>query len=120
MAVDAELQEIAAFPEGAKENMREAETAAEAETADSAKSAEPDLMQREPGIFEYGGFHFEAVGKLQENFNAQDIILNTRSHNELGISDYEDGQHPYSHSSFYEASTDKTADVFRCVETGKN
>ena len=30
MAVDAELQEIAAFPEGAKENMREAETAAEA------------------------------------------------------------------------------------------
>ncbi|MEY8334482.1 DEAD/DEAH box helicase family protein [Lachnospiraceae bacterium 47-T17] len=120
MAVDAELQEIAAFPEGAKENLREAETAAEAETEDSAKSAEPDLMQREPGIFEYGGFHFEAVGKLQENINAQDIILNTRSHNELGISDYEDGQHPYSHSSFYEASTDKTADVFRCVETGKN
>lgn len=37
-----------------------------------------------------------------------------------GKSIYEDGEHPYSHSSFYEASTDKTADVFRCVETGKN
>ena len=120
MAVDAELQEIAAFPEEAKENMQEAETAAETGTVDSAKSAEPDLMQGEPGIFEYGGFHFEAVGKLQENFNTQDIILNTGSHNELGISDYEDGKHPYSHSSFYEASTDKSADVFRCVEMGKN
>nr|WP_244324542.1 hypothetical protein [Sporofaciens musculi] len=120
MEVDAELQEIAAFPEEAKENLREAETAAGAETVDSTKSAEPDLMQRKPGIFEYGGFHFEAVGKLQENFNTQDIIRNTGSHNELGISDYEDGEHLYSHSSFYEASTDKTADVFRCVETGKN
>ncbi len=120
MAVDAELQEIAAFPEESKENLREAETAAEAETVDSTKSAESDLMQGEPGIFEYGGFHFEAVGKLQENFNTQDIIMDTGSHNELGISDYEDGEHPYSHSSFYEASTDKTADVFRCVETGKN
>ena len=120
MAVDAELQEIAAFPEEAKENMQEAETAAEAETVDSVKAAKSDHMQGEPGIFEYAGFHFEAVGKLRENFNTQNIIMDTGSHNELGISDYDDGEHPYSHSSFYEASTDKTADIFRCVETGKN
>ena len=47
MVVDAELQEIAAFPEEAKENMQEAETAAEA--------AVPDLegLQEEPDDEEY-------------------------------------------------------------------
>ncbi len=121
MAVEAKQQGIAPLTEEIQENIQ-GETAGgnSVESADTVKPAEANQPQKGSAIFEYGGFHFEAVGSLRENFSTQDIIMDTGSHNELGISDYEDGDHPYSHSSFYEASPDKTADVFRCVETGKN
>ena len=112
MAVEAKLQEIAAFPVETLETVQE--------TSEEEKPSESDKAQELSPIFEYDGFHFEAAGKLPENFDTKEIIKKTVSHNELGISDYEDGQHPYSHSGFYEASPNKTADVFRCVETGKN
>ncbi|EOS38956.1 hypothetical protein C808_02273 [Lachnospiraceae bacterium M18-1] len=70
-------------------------------------------------IFEYHGFHFEAAGYLPAGSEMHEIMGNTVSKNELGMSDYEDGKLPYSYGSFYEASTAKTADVFRCIETGK-
>ena len=117
MAVEAELQEIAAFPRETLETVQETEIS---EVSEEIKPSEPDKAQELSPIFEYDGFHFEAAGKLPENFDTKEVIKNTVSHNELGITDYEDGQHPYSHSGFYEASSNKTADVFRCVETGKN
>ena len=123
MTVEAGQQEIVSFPEKAQENVQEADTVLDVELtepAEGVKPAEPDQPQTALPIFEYDGFHFEAAGKLPENFDTKEVIKNTVSHNGLGISDYEDGQHPYSHSGFYEASPDKTADVFRCVETGKN
>ena len=93
MAVETGQQEIAAFPRGIE------------------KDVSP--------VFEYNGFHFEAAGSLPDHSEMREIVKNTVSKNELGISDYGDGKLPYSHGSFYEASTAKTADVFRCIETGK-
>lgn len=117
MAVEAELQEIAAFPVETLETVQETEIS---KASEEIKPSEPDKAQELSPIFEYDGFHFEAAGKLPKNFDTKEVIKKTVSHNGLGISDYEDGQHPYSHSGFYEASPNKTADVFRCVETGKN
>ncbi len=117
MAVEAELQEIAAFPVETLETVQETEIS---KASEEIKPSEPDKAQELSPIFEYDGFHFEAAGKLPENFDTKEVIKKTVSHNGLGISDYEDGQHPYSHSGFYEASPNKTADVFLCVETGKN
>jgi hypothetical protein len=72
-----------------------------------------------PGGFVYGGFHFEPVGILGENFDANYTMRHTISKNELGMSTYEGGKRPYTHADFYAAASDKQADVFRCLETGK-
>ena len=123
ITVDAEIQEIAAFPEEAVGNVQEAETIPEAgiaETAEEVKPAEPVRLQAESPIFEYNGFHFEAAGNLQKNLDIYGIMKDAVSNNELGMADYGEGKRPYTHSSFYEASPVKTADIFRCVETGKN
>ena len=114
MLVEAGHQEIVSFPDKAQKNVQETESTEEADPP------EPDRVRGTSFIFEYDGFHFEAVGKLPENFDTKEAIKNTVSCNELGISDQGDRKYPYSHSSFYEASPDKTADIFRCVETGKN
>ncbi len=123
MAVEAGLQEIAAFPGKPRGNVWEAEMAAETGTAGSAEEVKPAGLgqpQEASYIFEYGGFHFEAVGRFPKHLDMLDIMQKTVSHNELGLSDYEDGRHPYSHSGFYEASLIGDADIFRCVETGKH
>lgn len=66
--------------------------------------------------FEYGGFHFIPHSTFKKSENFQSITRKLRSHNELGLSVYNSN---YNHQKFYEASTDKKCDVFKCVETGK-
>ncbi|MEY8284621.1 SNF2-related protein [Lachnospiraceae bacterium 50-23] len=69
--------------------------------------------------FVYEGFHFEPVGVLGENFDANATVRNTISHNELGMSVYAHAERPYTHAAFYAAAGNIKADVFRCLETGK-
>ena len=124
MMVKAKQQEIADFSKEAQEMVQDSEAMKEPETAGTLEIEKTEKLEESKeetaSVFEYNGFYFEAVGKLPENSGIPDIARNTISKNELGMSDYEDGRLPYSHDSFYEASTAKTADIFRCVETGKN
>ena len=123
MTVEAGHQEILSFPARAQENVQEMDAVSDAvptESAEEVKPAKSDQPQAALTIFEYHGFHFEAVGNLRENLDIYGITKDTVSNNELGMADYGEGTRPYSHAGFYEASTDKTADIFRCVETGKN
>ena len=72
-----------------------------------------------PGVFAYGGYHFEPFGVLGENFDANITLQHTVSNNELGISAYTGAKCPYTHESFYAAARKTPADVFRCLENGK-
>ena len=76
-------------------------------------------IEPEKGSFIYEGFHFEPVGVLGENFDANATVRNTISHNELGMSVYAHAERPYTHAAFYAAAGNIKADVFRCLETGK-
>ena len=74
-------------------------------------------------IFEYGGVHFIPERKLTAEEN--DFLKISRRQcidRDLGFCRpgyaYE-SKYPYSHGAFYEASTDKECDLFRCVENGK-
>lgn len=77
----------------------------------------------EKQVFEYGGYHFipERSFTVEENsFLA--ISRRQRLDKELGLCKpgyvYK-SKYPYSHESFYAASTDNECDLFRCVENGK-
>ncbi len=75
--------------------------------------------------FEYGGKHFAPVRKFgKKDGDFYQITRRLRSDREFGFfrADYygKDSQKAeYSHEGFYAASTDKTCDIFRCVENGK-
>lgn len=75
--------------------------------------------------FEYGGKHFIPVRKFEKkDGDFYQITRRLRTDREFGFfqADY-DGKGSqkaeYSHEGFYAASTDKTCDIFRCVENGK-
>ena len=73
--------------------------------------------------FEYGGYHF--IPKRTLTVEENDFCKISRKlyrNEELGF--YKkgyvcDGKISYSHEGFYEASTDKGCDLFRCVENGR-
>lgn len=73
--------------------------------------------------FEYGGYHFIPERTLtteEKDFN--EVSRKIHQDDELGF--YKngyvfEGKFPYSHEDFYEASTDKGGDLFRCVENGR-
>lgn len=72
--------------------------------------------------FEYGGYHF--VPERQFEGKEKDFFFVTRRlewDTGLGIviDSYNYSKYPYSYEAFYNASTDKTCDIFRCVENGK-
>lgn len=75
--------------------------------------------------FEYGGKHFVPVRKFEKrDGDFYQITRRLRSDRELGFfraDYYGKGSQivDYSHESFYEVSTDKTCDIFQCVENGK-
>lgn len=70
-----------------------------------------------PFEFEYQGYHFEAVGVLPEGLEGKELIKQTRGNTELHLTAY-DGL--YSYAEFYKASGSSKADIFRCMETGRN
>ena len=72
--------------------------------------------------FEYGGYHF--VPERQFEGKEKDFFFVTKRlewDTELGIviDRYDYSKYPYSYEAFYNASPDKTCDIFRCVENGK-
>lgn len=71
-------------------------------------------------LFEYNGYHFVPVGKLDSNVSLQEIATATVSKNSLGMSVYNERRLPYSYSEFYIAAKGSKADIFRCIENGKS
>ena len=87
----------------------------------TAKTAEELAESWDEGVFEYQGYHFEAVGVLPEGLEGKDLVAQTRSNTELHLSTYHTEDFPkYSYDDFYAVSNAPTADVFRCLETGRN
>lgn len=77
---------------------------------------------RENGYFFYQGYHFKPLRQFTEEENFWVVTDRLRRDVELGMmeADYYGFQkHPYSHAEFYAASTDKTADIFLCLENQK-
>ena len=93
----------------------------EPEEETTAKTAEELAESWDEGVFEYQGYHFEAVGVLPEGLEGKDLVVQTRSNTELHLSTYHTEDFPkYSYDEFYAVSNAPTADVFRCLETGRN
>ena len=93
----------------------------EPEEKTTAKTAEELAESWDEGVFEYQGYHFEAVGVLPEGLEGKDLVAQTRSNTELHLSTYHTEDFPkYSYDEFYAVSNAPTADVFRCLETGRN
>ena len=71
--------------------------------------------------FEYGGLHFTPVRRFRKaegDFFA--ISRRLAADPELGICTYPERQKAsYDYKGFYEASTDKECDIFRCEENGR-
>ena len=87
----------------------------------TAKTAEELAESWDEGVFAYQGYHFEAVGVLPEGIEGKDLVAQTRSNTELHLSTYHTEDFPkYSYDEFYAVSNAPTADVFRCLETGRN
>jgi len=87
----------------------------------TAKTAEELAESWDEGVFAYQGYHFEAVGVLSEGIEGKNLVAQTRSNTELHLSTYHTEDFPkYSYDDFYAVSNAPTADVFRCLETGRN
>ena len=106
-------QEITETSEGQEQKESEEEI--------TVKTAEELAESWDEGVFEYQGYHFEAVGVLPEGIEGKDLVAQTRSNTELHLSTYHTEDFPkYSYDDFYAVSNAPTADVFRCLETGHN
>ena len=77
--------------------------------------------QRKPAAFAYGGWHFTPCRQFRKSEG--DFFAITRrlaSDPEMGLSTYPERQkYPYSYQGFYEVSSDKACDIFRCKENGR-
>ena len=77
--------------------------------------------QWDENVFEYQGYHFEAVGILPQGLEGKELVNQTRGNTELHLTTYErEDDILYSYAGFYEASGSSKADIFRCMETGRN
>ena len=86
-----------------------------------SKTAEQLADSWDEGVFEYQGYHFEAVGVLPEGLEGKELVAQTRSNTELHLSTYHTEDFPkYSYEEFYAVCNALTADIFRCLETGRN
>jgi hypothetical protein len=89
---------------------------------------------KEPGVFEYGGYHFKPVRSFGKNEvdkpldtdsrpwkkDAQFAMRNMSSDSDLNIRNQNsNGNSDYSHEKFYAASRGSEADIFMCIENGK-
>ena len=110
---ESQEQEITETSEGQEQKESEEEI--------TVKTAEELAESWDEGVFEYQGYHFEAVGVLPEGIEGKDLVAQTRSNTELHLSTYHTEDFPkYSYDDFYAVSNAPTADVFRCLETGRN
>lgn len=110
---ESQEQEIIETSEGQEQKEPEKEV--------TAKTAEELAESWDEGVFAYQGYHFEAVGVLPEGIEGKDLVAQTRSNTELHLSTYHTEDFPkYSYDDFYAVSNAPTADVFRCLETGRN
>ena len=72
-------------------------------------------------VFEYQGYHFEPIGVLPHGLEGKELVNLTRGNTELHLSTYErEDDILYSYAGFYEASGATKADIFQCMETGRN
>lgn len=84
---------------------------------------ETELPQKS---FEYGGYHFVPVRKLNksENSDISTFMKHIATDVNLGFFSRDDvrgrkQKFPYSYEKFYEASGDSKLDVFKCIENNK-
>ena len=90
---------------------------------ESEFESESVIVQEEwdENVFEYQGYHFEAVGILPQGLEGKELVNQTRGNTELHLTTYErEDDILYSYAGFYEASGSSKADIFRCMETGRN
>lgn len=93
----------------------------QSESDTDRKTAEQLADSWDEGVFEYQGYHFEAVGVLPEGLEGKELVAQTRSNTELHLSTYHTEDFPkYSYEEFYAVCNAPTADIFRCLETGRN
>lgn len=101
--------------------MEEIEVVTEAEEVQESESEQGIVEEWDENVFEYQGYHFEAVGILPQGLEGKELVNLTRGNTELHLSAYErENDILYSHAGFYEASGSSKADIFRCMETGHN
>ena len=123
-ALNSSGQEFVPIPDDIPEQRKKSVRAKLKEKRIQIDKAEVGKLESQlSNAFEYGGYHFVPERNLAADEN--DFYRITRclkTDVELGMFDK---THPgnakkdYSHKAFYEASNDKTADLFRCVENGK-
>ena len=114
-----------------EENTKESEVEESAAGVEKVQKGEPESEsepedvvvqeQWDENVFEYQGYHFEAVGILPQGLEGKELVNQTRGNTELHLTTYErEDDILYSYAGFYEASGSSKADIFRCMETGRN
>ena len=103
-----------------KQEERRAELVEERKNREILNTAPPEKKPEEQEGFEYNGYHFVPIGKIDSESSLKEIANVTVSKNSLGMSVYDGSRLPYSYDEFYLAAQQSEADVFRCVETGKS
>ena len=114
-----------------EENTEEPEVEESAAEVDEIQKEEPESEfepesvivqeQWDENVFEYQGYHFEPVGILPQGLEGKELVNRTRGNTELHLTTYErEDDILYSYAEFYEASGSSKADIFRCMETGRN
>ena len=116
----------ASEPEENTEEPEVEESSAEMEEVQKGEpESEPEDVvvqeQWDENVFKYQGYHFEAVGILPQGLEGKELVNQTRGNTELHLTTYEREEDIlYSYAGFYEASGSSKADIFRCMETGRN
>ena len=110
-----------------EENTEEPEVEESSAEMEEVQKGEPESEsvivqeQWDENVFEYQGYHFEPVGILPQGLEGKELVNQTRGNTELHLTTYEREEDIlYSYAGFYEASGSSKADIFRCMETGRN
>ena len=110
-----------------EENTEEPEVEESSAEMEEVQKGEPESEsvivqeQWDENVFEYQGYHFEPVGILPQGLEGKELVNQTRGNTELHLTTYErEDDILNSYAGFYEASGSSKADIFRCMETGRN
>ena len=110
-----------------EENTEEPEVEESSVEMEEVQKGEPESEsvivqeQWDENVFEYQGYHFEPVGILPQGLEGKELVNQTIGNTELHLTTYErEDDILYSYAGFYEASGSSKADIFRCMETGRN